>query len=238
MRGAAEIGAGERMDRIYAPQRLIYDVTRRHYLLGRTGLVRGLRPPPGGHVLEIACGTAWNLIRAADQYRDARFYGLDVSSAMLETARRSISRRGLHGRVTLARADATCFDPVQLFGRRDFHRVFISYALSMMPDWAGALDRAAGAVAADGALHILDFGQCEELPAAVRSLLFSWLARFSVTPIPNLARGVQRVAVSGRFEARTEQLCRGYAVRIELQRAAGCDGIGAELPDCHIPRIG
>jgi S-adenosylmethionine-diacylgycerolhomoserine-N-methlytransferase len=219
MMRAAEVGTAERMDHIYAPQRLIYDMTRRHYLLGRVGLVRGLRPPPGGHVLEIACGTAWNLIRAADLYPDAQFYGLDVSSAMLETARRSIARRGLHDRITVAQADATCFDPFRLFGRCDFDRVFISYALSMMPSWAGALEQAAGAVAEDGALHVLDFGQCEELPAAVRSLLFRWLARFSVTPIPDLANGIKHIAVLGRFEVVTTQLHRGYAVSAELHRA-------------------
>ena len=128
------IGAAERMDRIYRSQRFIYDLTRRPYLLGRTALIASLQPPAGGHVLEIGCGTAWNLIRAAERYPDARFYGLDVSSAMLVTARQSIARAGLERHIVVAQADATSFEPMGPFGRAAFDRVFFSYALSMIPD--------------------------------------------------------------------------------------------------------
>src|SRR4051812_20244196 len=152
------------MNRIYGTQRFIYDATRRPYLLGRAALISNLEPPAGGHALEIGCGTAWNLIRAAERNPGARFYGLDVSSAMLETARRSIARTGLRQRIVVAQADATSFEAVGLFGRAAFDRVFFSYALSMIPDWRSALSRATDTLAADGSLHIIDFGQCEELP--------------------------------------------------------------------------
>ena len=215
---APAIGAAEHMNRIYGTQRFIYDATRRPYLLGRAALISSLQPPAGGHVLEIGCGTAWNLIRAAERYPDASFYGLDVSSAMLVTARQSIARAGLGRRIVVAQADATSFEPVGTFGRAAFDRVFFSYALSMIPDWQAALARAMDVLAADGSLHIVDFGQCNELPAALRGALFAWLAHFSVTPIADFEREIAGQARPRRFASRVSRPYRGYAVRAVLTR--------------------
>ena len=179
---ARNASTGDVMDGIYRGQRHIYDLTRRPYLLGRSDMLKALQPPVGGSVLEIGCGTAWNLIRAAQLYPHAHFFGLDVSALMLQTAHGAISRRGLTGRIRLANADACNFNADALFGRACFDRVFISYALSMIPDWQLALARALGTLAEGGVLHIIDFGPCHALPAAFRNLLFAWLAIFSVTP--------------------------------------------------------
>ena len=54
--------------RIYRYQRYIYDASRKYYLLGRDRLLDELGPPPGAAVLEIACGTGRNLIKAAQRY--------------------------------------------------------------------------------------------------------------------------------------------------------------------------
>src|SRR5436190_741980 len=51
----------EMMDRVYRRQRHIYDLSRKFFLLGRDRLIGALKPPPGGQVLEIGCGTARNL---------------------------------------------------------------------------------------------------------------------------------------------------------------------------------
>ena len=63
------------MDRIYARQRHIYDLTRRYFLLGRDTLIAELRPPSRGGILEIGCGTGRNLIATARAYPDAALYG-------------------------------------------------------------------------------------------------------------------------------------------------------------------
>jgi S-adenosylmethionine-diacylgycerolhomoserine-N-methlytransferase len=220
---AAAIGASQRMNRIYCTQRHFYDLTRRPYLLGRTALIRGLAPPPSGHVLEIGCGTAWNLIRAADQYPVAHFYGLDVSHAMLETARQSVGHRGHSGRIKLAHADATSFNPTELFGLYEFDRVFVSYTLSIIPDWPHVVARAMEALAPGGSLHIVDFGQCEQLPAAFRALLIAWLARFSVAPARDFEHEICGLARSASFSVNIVRLYRGYAVRAVLTRPA-CKG--------------
>ena len=100
------------MDAIYTRQRHVYDATRKFYLLGRDGLIADLRPPSGGSVLEIACGTGRNLIAVARRYPGVHCHGLDISSAMLATAGQSIARSGLAARIALAEADAARFDPV------------------------------------------------------------------------------------------------------------------------------
>ena len=80
----AASSTSELMDSIYRTQRHIYDLTRKYYLLGRDRLIRELAPPEDGCVLEVGCGTGRNLIKAARRYPRARFYGIDISEAMLE----------------------------------------------------------------------------------------------------------------------------------------------------------
>ena len=97
------------MDRIYGHQRHIYDATRKFYLLGRDELIAGLRPPDGARILEIGCGTGRNLIATARRYPQARCYGIDISQAMLATARANILRAGLDARIQLAAAGRHLF---------------------------------------------------------------------------------------------------------------------------------
>ena len=123
------------MDRIYRRQRHLYDSTRKYYLLGRDRLIERLSPPAGGRVLEIGCGTARNLVSVARRYPEAPLFGIDISSEMLISARQTVAREGLASRIRLAQADATRFDPDLLFGVPSFSRIFISYSLSMIPEW-------------------------------------------------------------------------------------------------------
>ena len=209
--------AAEKMDVIYRHQRFIYDATRRYYLFGRDRLIADLRPPAEGVVLEIGCGTARNLIRAARQYPEARFYGLDVSEAMLRSARASVARRGLAAQIVLRKGDATAFDPTQLFALQGFDRVFISYALSMIPAWREVVRHAAECVAPGGELFIVDFGDFERYPAFLRSAQLAWLRRFSVVPIPAIERKIGMLAEQMSLKASTQKLYGGYAIQIRLQ---------------------
>jgi S-adenosylmethionine-diacylgycerolhomoserine-N-methlytransferase len=185
------------MDRLYRRQRHFYDLTRKHYLLGRDRLIHGLAPPPGGRVLEIGCGTARNLVSAARAWPDAHFFGLDISAEMLDTARRVVERAGLAARIELARGDATSFDPAWLFGVPCFSRIFFSYSLSMIPEWRAALARALVWLPAGGELHIVDFGGQERLPRRFRTGLRWWLAHFHVNPRDELEK--ELVALTGRI---------------------------------------
>ncbi len=202
----------ELMDGVYRYQRHVYDLTRKYYLLGRDRLIEALDVPAGGTVLEIGCGTGRNLVKAARAFPQAEFCGLDISAEMLETASVTIDRRGLSGRVTLARGDAADFDPQALFGRPGFDRVLVSYSLSMIPEWRRTVAAALAAVNDGGSLHVVDFGRQERLPGWSKAALRGWLAKFHVSPRDSLRDILEsesrRVGKSLTFVS----LYRGYAV--------------------------
>lgn len=204
------------MDGVYRHQRHIYDLTRKYYLLGRDRMIAGLDVPQGGTVLEIGCGTGRNLVLAARRYPDGRLHGLDISAEMLRTAADSLAREAIAGR--LAEADATDFDAPALFGRASFDRVFISYALSMIPGWERAVSRGLQCLAPGGALHIVDFGSQERLPRWFRDGLRSWLGRFHVSPRDNLREELERQATAAGMHVEFETLYRGYAVRAVVRK--------------------
>jgi S-adenosylmethionine-diacylgycerolhomoserine-N-methlytransferase len=219
--GAAEPrDAAGLMDAMYRHQRHIYDATRKFYLIGRDGLIADLDPPAGGKVLEIGCGTGRNLKRAAELYPTIRAYGIDVSSEMLATARGTIERHGLASRVAIAQADATRLDPGALFGVGAFDRIFISYALSMIPAWKEALACASAHLAPGGALHIVDFGDQAGLPGPFRAALARWLALFSVHPVLTLEAELEEFAAAHRMDCRFRARFRGYAFEAKLKSAA------------------
>jgi S-adenosylmethionine-diacylgycerolhomoserine-N-methlytransferase len=211
----------ELMDRIYRRQRHVYDFTRKYYLLGRDRLIRRLAPPAGSRVLEIGCGTARNLIVAARAYPDVHFFGIDISTEMLETARRLVEREGLASDIRLARADAAMFDPALLFGVPGFSRIFVSYSLSMMPGWQAVLDRALGWLAPGGELHVVDFGGQERLPGWFRLGLRLWLGLFHVTPRDALESELTLLGLRAGALTVFERPFRGYAQYAICRRLAG-----------------
>jgi S-adenosylmethionine-diacylgycerolhomoserine-N-methlytransferase len=191
------VSSTELMNRTYRHQRHIYDLTRKYFLLGRDRLLDDLAPRDGDAVLEVGCGTGRNLAVAAARYPTARLFGIDVSTEMLSSASASIARAGLAPQVRLAHADATCFDPQPLFGIARFDRIFVSYSLSMIPQWEAVIDHALSVLGPGGELHIVDFGGQRRLPDVFRTLLRRWLAVFHVTPRDDL-EGALRTRAQAR----------------------------------------
>ena len=222
---ATEIEHARLMDGIYRHQRHFYDATRKFYLLGRDPMIAGLRPPAGGSVLEIGCGTGRNLVKAARRYPDARFFGIDISREMLETAGHAISAAGCRDRTRLAYADAAGFDAERAFGIPAFDRIFISYAVSMIPQWRSVIANAAARLAPGGELHIVDFGDLAGLPRWSKAALYAWLHWYHVTPRPDLfATGAETAQrLGGSHEER--RLYRGFAwvSVIRADRETGLD---------------
>ena len=210
--------AADKMNRQYRFQRHIYDATRTHYLFWRTRLIRDLNPPDGGRVVEIACGTGWNLIHAARMYPRAKFYGLDISREMLTTAQTKIAAAGLIPRVALAESDATDFDLLTLFGVANPDRIFISYALSMIPDWPAAIDGAARTLSPGGSLAIVDFGPMHDMPPPARWALRRWLKHYNVTPRDDLERVARDTARKYGLSMTFETTRKGYSAYAVLQK--------------------
>lgn len=212
---AATAEHAARMDRMYRYQRHIYDITRKYYLLGRDRAIRELQVPKKGTLLEVGCGTGRNLLLAHRLYPNARLYGLDISAEMLATTRANF--RGKPTLPQLKTADATDFRATD-FGVDGFDRILISYALSMIPDWEKAIEAALSALNPGGSLHIVDFGQQENLPAWFRQGLRSWLDRFHVTPRATLAEAIEARLAAHGADMMFQPLYGGYAWRAVIRR--------------------
>lgn len=222
------MSAFEAMDRMYRHQRHIYDLSRRFYLIGRDATVDRLPLPQGGAVCEVGCGTARNLVRLAKRRPDAKLYGIDASAEMLRTAEGNLARAGLAGRVRLGRAMAEDIDPLVLFGRgAPFDAVLFSYALSMIPDWQGALAQALQLLRPGGTLAVVDFGDRAGLPRGCDALLTRWLSLFNVIPRPEILDHLQVLQAAGSGRLQTERIGGGYAFRLAFTKSSADRGVPA-----------
>lgn len=199
------------MDRMYGLQRHLYDATRKYYLLGRDQLLAQMELRPGDRVLEVACGTARNLIRLHTINPKVELYGLDASSAMLKTAQANLARRGLEKQCSLRVCLAEELSYQTTFGLdRPFDAIFFSYGLSMIPTWKEALAAALRNLKPGGTLYIVDFWDQGGLPKWFRALLRKWLQMFGVHFRPQLLEHLKELeaavpgtlalqSVSGRY---------------------------------------
>lgn len=193
------------MDEVYRGQRHIYDVTRKYYLFGRDTLIAGLRAGPDMRVLEVACGTGRNLAKIGCAWPGVRLFGIDISAEMLKSAQVTIG-----GAARLGQGDACNFDPNTLLGEPVFERILLSYSLSMIPDWQTALDHAASLLAADGELHVVDFGDLAGLPSPLAWLLRAWLTKFHVAPRTGMGEVAAEIARSRGLKLQRTQGKLGY----------------------------
>jgi len=194
MAGAgANSGSGHAalMDSVYKGQRHIYDLTRKYYLFGRDTLIEGLDCRPGMRVLEVACGTGRNMAKTRERWPGVKLYGLDISEEMLKNARKALGEDAV-----LGAGDACSFDAKQLLGEDGFERIILSYSLSMIPDWEGALAHAAAQLAPGGELHVVDFGDLSGLPGPLEKGLHAWLAKFHVQTRSALPQACERIAAT------------------------------------------
>jgi S-adenosylmethionine-diacylgycerolhomoserine-N-methlytransferase len=127
-------------------------------LHGREELMRRLDPPAGAWVVELGAGTGRNLDFLGERIAKlGRVELVDLCPALLERARRRT--RGL-GNVRVVEADAATYRP-----ERPVDRVYLSYALTMIPDWHRALDNALAMLGPGGQLGVVDFYVSEPEPA-------------------------------------------------------------------------
>jgi S-adenosylmethionine-diacylgycerolhomoserine-N-methlytransferase len=151
--GQPRLGShAQRLTEFYRPQADRYDAFRARLLHGREDLIRALDIRPGMTVVELGCGTGANLEALA---RSVPLEGLagvtlvDLCPPLLELARRRVAGRG---NLAVVEADATHWQPEQ-----PVDRVYLAYALTMMPDWGAVLDNALAMLAPGGRLGLVDF---------------------------------------------------------------------------------
>jgi len=209
------------MNRMYRYTRHVYDASRRYYLLGRDELIQRIAALKTGAVLEVGCGTARNLIQLHQCAPALDLYGVDAADVMLATAYRNIERAGCAQQVRLAQGLAQDLDPQAAFNRREpFDAVFFSYALSMIPPWAGALDAALHHVKPGGRLYIVDFWDQGGWPRWCQAALQHWLALFGVHFQPDLHTYLRQWAGRHGAALTIEPIARRYAYLATLERPA------------------
>ena len=210
-----------RMDRMYRPQVLFYDLTRKHYLLGRDRLIEGLAVAPGERVLEVGCGTGRNLVAIGRRWPGVTLAGLDAAAPMLASATRAVRKAALEAR--LVRGDA---EDVTGAGFSGLDHIVASYCWSMVDDPVAAVRSAVAALRPGGTLHAVDFADQARLPAWFRSLLRAWLDRFHVRYRPEVEATLRELATVGDGELQVIEVAGRYALALRFVKSAQAEAAG------------
>lgn len=157
---------GDSIENYYRLHAGIYDRSRWAFLFGRHAIVRlAAEHVQPTRVLEIGCGTGYNLRLLQRLFPHAELHGLDMSADMLGLARRRLGHRV---RLWQCRYDR----PVTaVSGEAGYDLILASYALSMFnPGWETAIDAIYSDLAPAGSVAVVDFHDS-------RSRLFrNWMA--------------------------------------------------------------
>jgi len=187
LRGQPRKGThAERLTAFYGPQALDYDRSREGLLHGRRELVELLDLPAGSTVVELGGGTGRNLAFFRERLAFLkRVDVVDLCGPLLDQARR---RAEEWPNVRIVEADATAYVPEQ-----PVDAVYLSYSLSMIPDWFRAIDNALAMLKPGGLIGVVDFyvSRRDPAPGAIRhgairrSFWRAWFDRDGVFPSPD-----------------------------------------------------
>lgn len=208
------------MDNMYRWTRHIYDITRKYYLLGRDQMIDSIDATEGEYVCEVGCGTARNLIKIAQKYPKAHFYGLDASDEMLKTAQNNIDQADMTSVVTLKQGFSQSFEPKTLFGiEHPLNKIVFSYALSIIPPWQESIDHALDLLPSGGEIHIVDFDDQEDLPKLLRRVIFWWLRLFHVYHKPEIMDYLKRLEVEKKGTLEIQRMYKRYSYRAIFKKS-------------------
>ena len=174
-----------RLQAFYAPQAGRYDVFRERLLHGRAELVERLGIDEGMRVVELGCGTGSSLDRMGQRAgRCASIQLVDLCPALLAVA---LGRAATYPIVEVIEADAARWQPAVAVDR-----VFLSYALTMIPDWETTIANAVAMLKPGGRLGVVDFHLPSSGSALGNSFWRRWFAhdgvQLSAAHLPALLR--------------------------------------------------
>ncbi|NUO00398.1 MAG: methyltransferase domain-containing protein [Saprospiraceae bacterium] len=187
------------MQRYYRLHSKIYDATRWSFLFGRKRIIRQLPDlvaDPAPHILEVGCGTGYNLKHLALRFPNARLTGMDVSGEMLQRA----ARRILPWRDRISLLEQPYGEENSGFNQK-FDLILFSYSLTMInPHWATLIARAKQDLKPGGIIAVVDF---HDSP-------FSWFKRHMANNHVRMD-GHLRPALEAEFLVEEAKICRAYA---------------------------
>lgn len=115
-----------KVKRYYRFHAQIYDATRWSFLFGRKAVLKMIPDLPSSpSILEIGCGTGYNIRLLENHYPDAEIVGVDLSPDMLKVAQ---NKTGNPERIKLLEARYGS----DAFYKESFDLILLSYSLTMM----------------------------------------------------------------------------------------------------------
>jgi len=175
----------------------LYDLTRWAFLFGRTQLLQMLPFDSNKaiDILEVGCGTGFNLKRLSGLFPNATLTGVDLSPDMIE--RTTVKLSGISNKTMLLEQPYGKEKPLN----RKFDVILFSYSLSMInPQWAEVLEQAAADLKPEGVVAVVDFHQ-SRFP-----LFWRWMQAHNVMIGGHLYHELNK-----RFEPQVNQVLRAYS---------------------------
>jgi S-adenosylmethionine-diacylgycerolhomoserine-N-methlytransferase len=187
------------LERFYRIHARIYDWTRPFLLFGRRAAARSLAAGPGDLVLDVGCGTGFNLKVLGGT--GARVVGIESAPAMRARAEARLRR------VPNAVRERFLLDS-RPYGSHDAYAgrargILFSYSLSMIPPFEEVLGRARADLAPGGRVAVVDF--LDALPPVAGALRAS-----HVFLGPDRLRALERMFPVHRVCVRTAGLWRYF----------------------------
>jgi S-adenosylmethionine-diacylgycerolhomoserine-N-methlytransferase len=213
------------MNKVYRLQRYIYDPCRKYFLFGRDTLIDRMEIRPGMDVLEVGVGTARNLIMLGKRHPQANLFGIDASTEMLETAAGKVGKSNLASPIQMRYGFAESYHYQKDFQLDSgFDVVFLSYSLSMVSDWKGALDNSLANLKPGGCLYIVDFWDQAGYPTWFQSVLKWWLRRFHVAYKPDFLHYLESKALDDGAKLKLVPIGKRYAFVLSFVKAGAEQG--------------
>lgn len=149
-----------KIEAYYKFQSRIYDLTRWSFLFGRDKAIEKIPTVDiGAKLLEVGCGTGYNLGKLSAKFPDCNIIGLDISDSMLKKAQRKYAS---NRKIELLKENF--LSPYSSLSFKQVDLILFSYSLSMInPQWPEFVIQAKRCIKKGGYIAVVDFEDSKSL---------------------------------------------------------------------------